>query len=93
MIRGKKIVVGSCLNHTPRARLEQWPLYHQYKAVWGCTSWLQHLALSNHSLLFMSILSILAPLFFLLLFESTAERTSELEAGGHGTKSDLIICG
>ena len=26
MIRGKKIVVGSGLNHTPRAHVELWPL-------------------------------------------------------------------
>ena len=38
-------MVGSSLNHTPPARVEQWPLvfevealcywvYHQYKAIW-----------------------------------------------------------
>ena len=31
MIRGKKIVVGSSLNFTPRARVEQWPLVLKWK--------------------------------------------------------------
>ena len=63
MIRGKNFVVGSCLNHTSRAHIEQWPLYHQYKAVWDAQVWLQHHALSNHILLFRNVLSILALLF------------------------------
>ena len=31
--RGKKVVVESSLNHTPRARVEQWPLVLEWK-VW-----------------------------------------------------------
>ena len=51
--------------------------YHQYKVVWdaqvGYNTVLSS-SLSNHSLLFRSVLPL-----FLLLFDSVAERTSELE--------------
>ena len=54
--------------------------YHQHKVVWdaqvGYNTMLSS-SLSNHSLLFNNVLSLLAP--FLLLFKSIAERTSELE--------------
>ena len=38
MIRGKKIVVGSSLNHTPRARVEQWPLVSEWKLWYEVTT-------------------------------------------------------
>ena len=36
VIHGKKIMVGSSLNHTPHARVEQWPLVFEvkYRAIW-----------------------------------------------------------
>ena len=54
--------------------------YHKYKAVRDAQvgyNIMLSSCLSNQSLLFRSVLSILAPL--LLLFESIAEQTSELE--------------
>ena len=56
--------------------------YHQYKVVWdvkvGYNTMLSS-SLSNHSLLFRSVLYFPYWLLFLLLFESIAEQTSELE--------------
>ena len=85
MIHGKKIVDGSCLNYTPCACVELWPLVRSescgmrlppvYNGL-GCTSWLQHLlssSLSNHSLC-SRVHSPYWPLFLLI-----TERTSELE--------------
>ena len=71
MIRGKMFVFGSGLNHTPSGSVAMASTFEvravvQFKAVWdaqvGYNTMLSS-PLSKHSLLFRSVLSILAPLF------------------------------
>ena len=77
VIRGKEFVVGSGLNHTPlhasvkASSFEVKGVWCEVitKAVWdaqvGYNTMLSS-SLSNHSRLFRSILSILAPLFYVV---------------------------